>query len=146
LHSLKQEKALVTIFARDVGKAKQVAERWATQFGELQGAAFAEFDVVINATPLGTIGPREFETPAIAQQLRGARLAYELVYNPRATQFLREAEAAGCETLGGLPMLLAQAAQQFQLWTGQAANSEVMQRAALRALSYSTLESYERTL
>lgn len=146
LHSLKQEKALVTVFARDLGKAKEVAERWATQFGELRGAAFAEFDVVINATPLGTIGPREFETPAIAEQLRGARLAYELVYNPRATQFLREAEAADCETLDGLPMLLAQAAQQFQLWTGQAANTEVMQRAALRALSYSTLESYERTL
>jgi 3-dehydroquinate dehydratase/shikimate dehydrogenase len=146
LHSLKQEKALVTVFARDVGKAKEVAERWATQFSELRGAAFAGFDVVINATPLGTIGPREFETPAIAQQLRGARLAYELVYNPRATQFLREAEVAGCETLDGLPMLLAQAAQQFQLWTGQTANAEVMQRAALRALSYSTLESYERTL
>ena len=125
---------------------KQLATRWSIKNRELEGAVFAEFDVVVNATPLGTQGQLEGETPALAQQLRGARLAYELVYNPRVTQFLREAEAAGCETLDGLPMLLAQAAQQFQLWTGQPANAEVMQRAALRALSYSTLESYERTL
>jgi len=42
-----------------------------------------EFDVVVNATPLGTSGELENETPARARQLRGARLAYELVYNPR---------------------------------------------------------------
>jgi shikimate 5-dehydrogenase len=48
---------------------------------------------------------------------------------------MREAQAAGCETLGGLPMLLAQAAQQFQLWTGGTANVDVMQTAALEALS-----------
>ena len=101
----------------------------------MQGAVFAEFDVVINATPLGTKGPGESKTPAIAQQLRGARLAYDLVYNPKMTQFQREAQAAGCETLAGLPMLLAQAAQQFQLWTGESANIEVMQAAAIKALS-----------
>ena len=146
LYSLKQEKAQTTIFARDMNKAKQLATRWSIKNRELEGAVFAEFDVVVNATPLGTQGQLEGETPALAQQLRGARLAYELVYNPRVTQFLREAEAAGCETLDGLPMLLAQAAQQFQLWTGQTANREVMQRAAIKALSYSNLESYERTL
>ena len=121
-------------------KAGQLAARWSIKSRELEGASFAEFDVVVNATPLGTRGPLECETPALAQQLRGARLAYELVYNPRVTQFLREAEAAGCETLDGLPMFLAQAARQFQLWTGQSANNEVMQRAGIKALSYSNLE------
>jgi shikimate dehydrogenase len=135
LYMLTQEKAAVTIFARDQRQAKSLAERWSTQYSELQGAVFAEFDVVINATPLGTKGLGEFETPAVAQQLSGARLAYDLVYNPQVTQFLREAQSAGCETLAGLPMLLAQAAQQFQLWTGEAANIEVMKAAALQALS-----------
>jgi len=135
LYMLTQEKAAVTIFARDQRQAKSLAERWSTQYSELQGAVFAEFDVVINATPLGTKGLGEFETPAVAQQLSGARLAYDLVYNPQVTQFLREAQSAGCETLAGLPMLLAQAAQQFQLWTGEAANIDVMKAAALQALS-----------
>ncbi len=54
------------------------------------------------------------------------------------TRFLNEADAAGCETLDGLPMLLSQAVQQIQRWTGQAANSDVMRTAATTALRNST--------
>lgn len=139
LYSLKTEDARATIFARDLHKAQQLADRWAIECRELEHAVFGEFDVVVNATPLGTSGELENETPARARQLRGARLAYELVYNPGVTQFLREAQAAGCETLGGLPMLLTQAAKQFQLWTGLTANSDVMQTAAIKALSNSNV-------
>jgi 3-dehydroquinate dehydratase/shikimate dehydrogenase len=139
LYSLKQQNARATIFARDLHKAQQLADRWAIECRALEGAVFAEFDVVVNATPLGTSGELENETPARARQLRGARLAYELVYNPGVTQFLREAQAAGCETLAGLPMLLTQAARQFQLWTGRTANSDVMQTAAFKALSNSNV-------
>ncbi len=135
LYSLKQENASATIFARDFRKAQQLADRWAVECRTIKQAVFAEFDVVVNATPLGTSGELENETPARAPQLRGARLAYELVYNPPVTQFLREAQAAGCETLAGLPMLLTQAARQFQLWTGRTANSDVMQAAAIKALN-----------
>jgi 3-dehydroquinate dehydratase / shikimate dehydrogenase len=138
-YSLKKENARTTIFARNRGKAKQLADRWSTECRELKDAVFAEFDVVVNATLLGTKGKLENDTPAFAPQLRGARLAYDLVYNPAVTQFLREAQVAGCETLEGLPMLLTQAAQQCQLWTGQAANSEVMRMAAIKALSNSNL-------
>lgn len=134
LYSLKRENAKTTIFARDMKKGKQLADRWSIECRELEDAVFAEFDVVVNATPLGTKGPQENQTAADARQLRGARLAYDLVYNPEMTQFLNEARAAGCETLNGLPMLLSQAAQQIQLWTGQAANSDVMRVAATRAL------------
>jgi 3-dehydroquinate dehydratase/shikimate dehydrogenase len=139
LYTLNQEKARVTIVARDQQKAKALADRWSSSYSELQGAVFADFDVVINATPLGTKGLGELETPVIAQQLRGARLAYDLVYNPQVTQFIREAEAAGCETLGGLPMLLAQAAQQFQLWTGVTPSIEIMKTAAVEALERSAV-------
>ncbi|HEX9630338.1 MAG TPA: shikimate dehydrogenase [Pyrinomonadaceae bacterium] len=135
LYSLKQENARAIIFARDLHKAQQLADRCAIECRALEHASFAEFDVVVNATPLGTSGELENETPARARQLRGARLAYELVYNPPVTQFLREAQAASCETLAGLPMLLAQAARQFELWTGGTANSAVMQAAAIKALS-----------
>jgi 3-dehydroquinate dehydratase/shikimate dehydrogenase len=137
LYGLKQENARATVFARDMHKVKQLADRWSIEGRELQGAVFAEFDVVINATPLGTRRNLENETPALAAQLCGAHLAYELVYNPQLTPFLREAQAAGCETLNGLPMFLTQAAQQFQLWTGQAANSDVMRSAAMKALTKS---------
>ena len=135
LYSLKQENAKATIFVRDMTKAKQFADRWSIECRDLEDAVFAEFDVVVNATPLGTSGELENQTAARARQLSGARLAYELVYNPPVTRFLREARAAGCETLAGLPMLLNQAARQFQLWTGRTANSDVMQTAAIKALN-----------
>ena len=34
------------------------------------------------------------------------------------TRLLRDAAAAGCETIGGLDMLVAQAQEQFDWWTG----------------------------
>ncbi|MEP6740960.1 MAG: shikimate dehydrogenase [bacterium] len=135
LYGLKQEGAKATIFGRDIQKAMHLADRWTVECRELKGAVFAEFDVVVNATPLGTRGRLENETAAMANQLRGARLAYELVYNPTVTRFLREARGAGCETLDGLPMFLTQAARQFQLWTGQVADDDVVKAAANKALS-----------
>ena len=100
----------------------------------MRGALFDGFDVVVNATPLGTSGAQETETPATAAQFRGARLAYDLVYNPLETQFLREARVAGCELIGGLEMLVKQAAEQFRLWTGTEAPGAVMRDAAVNAL------------
>jgi 3-dehydroquinate dehydratase/shikimate dehydrogenase len=123
--------ARVAVFARDLERARATAETFAAACHALDGARFDNFDLVVNATPLGTRGERETETPAAAAQLRGARAAYDLVYNPRETRFMREARAAGCEIiLGGLPMLVAQAAAQFKLWTGEDAPLEAMSAAA----------------
>jgi shikimate 5-dehydrogenase len=73
-------------------------------------------------------------TPATTAQLHGVRLAYDLVYNPIETVFLREARAAGCDTLTGIEMLIAQGAEQFRLWTGQSPDANVMRARALRSL------------
>lgn len=134
LWGLRQEGAESTVFARNPEKAESLAAEFGATWGALDQDAFDGYDVVINTTPLGTVGPWETQTPANARQLRGARLAYDLVYNPTETQFLREAKQSGCETLGGLPMLIAQAAEQFRLWTGRDAPSEVMREAAEQAL------------
>ena len=49
----------------------------------------------------------------------------------RRTFFLREAEAAGWDTLEGWEMLLRQGVRQFRIWTGREPDEEAM-RAALR--------------
>jgi len=134
LSALRQAGAKATLFARNGKAANLLAARFATTWMKLVSASFAGFDVVINATPLGSAGRFENETAATAQQLRGARLAYDLVYNPVETRFLREAREAGCETLGGLEMLVAQATVQFRLWTGGPAPETVMYEAAQRGL------------
>ena len=131
LWSLREAGAQTVVFARDIERARATAEKFDAAHHALDGARFDGFDLVVNTTPLGTLGERVQETPASALQLRGARAAYDLVYNPVETRFMREAREAGCETiLGGLPMLVAQAAAQFKLWTGEDAPLEVMRAAA----------------
>jgi shikimate 5-dehydrogenase len=120
---------------RDVRKSRAVAERFGANCENLAAAKFSGFDLVINTTPLGTTGALQNQTPATAKQLRGARLVYDLVYNPKDTRFLHEAREAGCKTLGGLPMLVSQALEQFRLWTGTPAPAEVMRVAAECQLS-----------
>lgn len=132
--ALSREEAQVTVFARRPDRATSLAKKLGVASSDLEKARFDGFDVVVNATTLGTTGLSETETPATAAQLRGARLAYDLVYNPIETLFLREASEVGCETLGGLPMLVAQAAEQFKLWTGKEAPVAMMHQAGLRAL------------
>ncbi len=132
--SLRRKGAEVTIFAREASKAQPLTERFDATWKPLDSAVFDGFDVVVNATPLGTSGAQETATPASAAQLRGARLAYDLVYNPVETRFLREARDAGCELIGGLEMLVTQAGEQFRLWSGAEAPEAVMREAAVRAL------------
>jgi shikimate 5-dehydrogenase len=123
--SLKRDQARVTLFARDPIKGGSLAQSSGVRYEPLSMASFEGYDVVINATPA---------SPAVAEQLAGARLVYDLIYNPIETRFLQEARAAGCETLGGLPMLAAQARRQFELWTGKTPSAELMYDSAAAAL------------
>jgi 3-dehydroquinate dehydratase/shikimate dehydrogenase len=134
--ALKQAGADVTVFARDKTKAEFLAKAFGVKYQRLSQRSFAGHDLLVNATPLGTCGDRENETIVTTKQLGGVRLAYDLVYNPFETRFLSEARAAGCETIAGLEMLVAQAVEQFKLWTGTSPNIDVMRAAAKRRLGF----------
>lgn len=133
--ALRKEGATVSVFVRNIENAIPLAAAFDVSIVELGSANFQSFDIVVNTTVLGMSGELEQRTPATADQLRGARLAYDLVYNPPETQFLREAKQVDCETLGGLSMFVAQAAEQFRLWTGREAPNSVMHAAAMEALT-----------
>lgn len=131
--ALKREKAKVTLFARAPVKARSISDAFEVPCELLAAASFRGYDVVINATPLGS-GKLLGQTPAVAEQLLGAGLVYDLIYNPAETEFLNEARRAGCETLRGLKMLVSQARLQFELWTGKTPAVGVMHDAAAAAL------------
>ncbi len=61
--------------------------------------------------------------------LPGAALVADLVYLPAVTPLLAAAGARGLRTLNGLGMLVHQAAEAFQLWTGTPAPVAAMRRA-----------------
>jgi 3-dehydroquinate dehydratase/shikimate dehydrogenase len=143
LWSLRHHHAEVTVFGRNAQTAQELAEKFGASWSPLENAAFKGFEIVINTTPLGTAGPSENETPATASQLDGANFVYDLVYNPTQTRLMSEAESVGCRVLGGLEMLVAQAEEQFNLWTAVASPGSVMRAAADRALVGTTPNSLE---
>jgi len=135
LWALRNEGADVALFSRNPDKTRSELADFKVETYQVSGASFSGFDIVVNATPLGTRGLHQLDTVATTGQFRGVRLAYDLVYNPLETLFLREARAAGCETLGGMEMLLAQAVEQFKIWIGKDPDVDVMRAAALHALA-----------
>jgi 3-dehydroquinate dehydratase / shikimate dehydrogenase len=136
VYALKREGADATVFARDLSKAERLAEEFRVQSSKLkvQGENYNEFDILVNATPLGTKGERENETPATAEQIEKAKLVYDLVYNPFETRFIKEARKVFVPTIGGLAMLVAQAMAQQKIWTGLDAPLKEMSRAVLERL------------
>ncbi|MBU2008685.1 MAG: shikimate dehydrogenase [Chloroflexi bacterium] len=92
--------------------------------------------LIVQATPLGTTGENP-QSPLPAQLIPRGVLAYDLVYNPPETPFLKEAKKAGARALGGLAMLVYQGAASFGLWTGREAPVDVMFHTAEKALKSS---------
>jgi shikimate dehydrogenase len=124
--------AEVTVHARSSASAAEVARLVDGRCGDWPPPA-GTWDLLVNCTPVG-MHPRPEQSPVPASTLTG-RLVYDLVYNPTVTRLLRDASTAGCQTIGGLDMLVAQADEQFQWWTGVRPPAGVMRAAALKRLS-----------
>lgn len=75
-------------------------------------------DLLINATNVG-MAPNEEKSLVPKDLLSPALFVSDIVYHPRETRLLKDAAHAGCKCLGGITMLLHQAADAFHLWTGQ---------------------------
>ena len=83
-------------------------------------ADVASVELVVNATPVGMVGGgREADRPLVEGSSTGpGQVVADLVYHPRETAWLRAAAAQGATVVGGLGMLVHQAAAQLALWTG----------------------------
>jgi len=124
--------ASVRLHARNPDQARQVAVRTPLELGPWPPEP-GSWDLLVNCTPIGMF-PRTNETPVLAPLLTG-RYVYDLVYNPPATRLVREAAAAGCQALGGLEMLVAQAQEQFSWWMDIKPPKGVMREMAEKRLA-----------
>lgn len=118
--------APVTVCARRRDAAGAIAELAGGGVGEIPPRA-GSWDLLVNAIPAGEDADRV--SPAGDAPLDG-QIVYDLVYAPARTRLLADAQAAGCRTIGGLEMLVAQAEQQFRLWTGEAPPAGLFHQAA----------------
>ena len=94
-----------------------------------------ETELIVNCTSLGMHhGPDEEASPLLASRIPASALVYDLVYNPMLTPLLRQAQAVGAPTLGGISMLVYQGAASFELWLERPAPVSVMMDAAMSAM------------
>jgi shikimate dehydrogenase len=128
--ALRSKGVQVTVHARRAEPARELADALGARAGEWPPAA-GSWDVLVNCTPLGGAGLRQ-ESPIAREGLTG-RFVYDLTYGDGESALIRDAREMGCRTLGGLPMLVAQAERQFEWWTGQSPKPGVMAEAVQRS-------------
>ncbi len=138
VYGLCERGARVRLFARDTERARLLVENFGVSLHPLESLAASDASVLINTTPVGMRGHSEGESVVPRSALAGRKIAYDLVYNPLETRFLKEARAEGCRTLSGIEMLIAQAALQFRLWTGRQAPLSLLRKAAFDRLKLAT--------
>ena len=136
VYALMKEGANVNVFGRNLSSAIALANEFNAAGDDISNLKLlrSDFEIVVNTTPLGTIGEYENQTLLDSGKMKDLRLAYDLVYNPFETRFLREAKTAGVATIGGFEMLIAQALEQSKIWTGKVPPKKEMRRAALDKL------------
>jgi shikimate dehydrogenase len=131
----------VTVAARRPDQAREVATLVEARVGAFPPAA-GSWDLLVNASSAGS-GPAG-TNPMGNTPLQGA-MVYDLVYHPEDTALLLDARAAGCDTIGGIEMLVAQAERQFELWTGQLPPAGVFAAAARAAGVPSPIAATQRS-
>lgn len=94
-------------------------------------ADISQAELVVQATPVGMDGTAGGAATAFDPDLvHGGQMVADLVYHPMVTPLLAAAHERGARTVGGLGMLVHQAAVAIGHWTGLPAPVEAMWEAA----------------
>ena len=85
-------------------------------------------DLVINTTSVGLSKDENISYDFSDYDNNKDTLFYDLIYNPKETNFLKEAKLRGNRTMNGKLMFLGQAQLAFKMWTGKSPeiNKEVI--------------------
>jgi len=97
-------------------------------------AALSAADLIISTVPAGATDALALQSPAMAGQL-----LFDVLYEPWPTAFAAASLAGGAAVIGGLELLVQQAARQVELWTGRPAPVEAV--TAMRAAGEAAMAS-----
>jgi shikimate dehydrogenase len=85
-------------------------------YNRINATTFDNHQIIINCTPIGTV-PNTKEFPPIPYNFFTERhIAFDLIYNPEETQFLKKAKKKGAVTKNGYEMLVLQAEKAWKIW------------------------------
>lgn len=103
---------------RDSWSGSAVEECLTVRGWEELDSYLSQTNLVVNTTPVG-MHPHQDESPLMRQQidlLPPQAIAYDLIYTPRPTKFLKEAGMRDLQTIDGLEMLVQQGAAALKIW------------------------------
>ena len=83
--------------------------------------------LIVNTTPVGMY-PNNEQTPLSLADFTCLEAVLDVIYNPSRTMLLLEAESKGITAINGLKMLVAQAKQSAELFTGQLLDDSIIDR------------------
>lgn len=85
-------------------------------YDQLTASIFENYHIIINCTPVGT-SPDISVSPTIPYSFFTANhIAFDLIYNPEETEFLKKSKANGAVTKNGFEMLVKQAEKAWKIW------------------------------
>lgn len=88
----------------------------AIDYNRINATTFDNFQIIINCTPIGT-SPNTREFPPIPYEFFTEKhIAFDLIYNPEETQFLKKAKKKGATIKNGYEMLVFQAEKAWTIW------------------------------
>lgn len=124
---VKEAGGIPFVVNRNREKGEKLARDFGISFCDLSDFSTKDMDILVNATSLG-MAPDTESTPVPPDLLHEGLLVMDLVYTPRKTRLLTQAEERGCLILDGLEMFIRQGALQFERWTGVSAPLSVMRK------------------
>jgi 3-dehydroquinate dehydratase / shikimate dehydrogenase len=124
--------AKVSIVGRNLDRARALAKVIDATPVTREQAEAAGYDALIHCTPLGMFPHPE---ECFFKEKIPAEIVFDMVYNPLETTLIKRAISMRKDVVPGLQMFLEQAAQQFEIWTGESAPRAVMEKSALEALT-----------
>ena len=130
---LKERGAEVYILNRTPAAAQKLAKQARSKAINRTMLKKLEFDVIINATPVGMEGNRD--PLPIAELEMKAKYFFEMIYTPAETRMNKMARARGLHVIPGSEMFVQQGARQFEIWTGKPAPLADMQRVVEHSLA-----------
>ncbi|MEA1940245.1 MAG: shikimate dehydrogenase [Candidatus Caldatribacteriota bacterium] len=129
----------ISIFNRTLDKARKIEKEYHAFFPDCPIRIFPigdrclqdkinRVDFLINTTSLGSYPDINLNPLPENILLNQHLIAYDLIYFPAKTSFLRQAEKAGAKTINGGQMLVYQAVESFYLWTGIRPEMEIVRQ------------------
>lgn len=85
-------------------------------YGELNEMVLRSHKLIVNCTPLGMFPNVDSFPPLPYKYFSAEHLAYDLIYNPEETMFLKKATEQGAIVVNGLSMLKLQAEKSWNIW------------------------------